>query len=251
ARRAVQLADDDALSAVDDEGAVLRHQRNVAVVDLLLLDVADGLHAGLGVLVPDDEADRHLERHGVGHAPLLALVDVVLQLHPDRLAADVANVAAGLVRRAAARAQHVLVAIGISDEGGTAAHARLAQVLQPLQLAALALPVADRVLDELERRVLSKVADRKDRFEYRLQTRVLAFRGQTVHLQAPLVRLLLNFNQVRSRDCGIYLREVDTFAVDVLRQAVHAFRSPLRPLIEPEWKKLLVKRRRQELGVRG
>src|SRR4029450_9905188 len=85
-------------------------------------------------------------------------------------------------------------------------------------------------------RVLSKVADRKDRFEYRLQARILAFRGQTVHLQEPLVRLLLNFNQVRNRDRGIDLREVDTFAVEVLRQAVHAFRSPLRPLSEPERK---------------
>ena len=50
AGRAVQLADDDALGAVDDERAVVRHQRDVAEVDLLLLDVADGLGAGLGSL---------------------------------------------------------------------------------------------------------------------------------------------------------------------------------------------------------
>ena len=43
ARAAVQLADDDALGAVDDEGAVVGHQRDLAEVDLLLLDVADRL----------------------------------------------------------------------------------------------------------------------------------------------------------------------------------------------------------------
>ena len=80
AGRPMELADDDALSAVNNERPVLRHERDVAEVDLLLLDVADGLDAGLGVLVPDHEADRHLQRHGVGHAALLALVDVVLQL---------------------------------------------------------------------------------------------------------------------------------------------------------------------------
>ena len=80
ARAAVQLADDDALGAVDDEGAVLGHQRDLAEVDLLLLHVADGLRAGLLVLVPDDQADHDLDRRGVGHPALVALVDVVLGL---------------------------------------------------------------------------------------------------------------------------------------------------------------------------
>ena len=43
ARAAVHLRDDDALGAVDDEGAVVRHERHVAHVDILLLDVADAL----------------------------------------------------------------------------------------------------------------------------------------------------------------------------------------------------------------
>jgi hypothetical protein len=77
----VQLADDDALGAVDDEGAVLGHQRNVAVENFLLLDVADGFRAGVRILVVNGQADGDLERRGVGHAALLALVHVVLQLH--------------------------------------------------------------------------------------------------------------------------------------------------------------------------
>ncbi len=188
ARRPVELRDDDALGAVDDERAVVRHQRDVAEVDLLLLDVADGLDAGLGVLVPDDEADRDLERHGVGHAALLALVDVVLQLQADGVAADVADVAARVVRLAAARAEHLVLAVRIGDERVPAVHARLAQVVQPGQPAALALPVPDRILDELERRVLAEVGDRKHRLEHRLQSGILALRGQPVHLQEAFVQ---------------------------------------------------------------
>src|SRR5476649_1589026 len=94
--------------------------------------------------------------------------------------------------------------------------------MQPLQLAALALPVADGVLDELEGRVLAEVADREDRLEHRLETRVLALARQTVHLQETLVRLLLDLDQVRDRNGRLDLREVDALAVDVLGKAVHA-----------------------------
>ena len=79
ARAAVQLADDDALGAVDDERAVLGHQRDLAEVDLLLLDVADQALAALARAVVDDELDRDLDRRGEGHAALAALVDVVLR----------------------------------------------------------------------------------------------------------------------------------------------------------------------------
>src|SRR5581483_9333327 len=222
ARGAVQLADDDALGAVDDEGAVLRHQRDVAEVDLLLLDVADGLHAGVVVLVPSHGADRDLQRHGARHAALLALFDVVLQLQADGVAADVADVAARLVRLAAARAQDLAVAVRIGDQRRAAVAARLPQVVQPLQLAALELPVADRVLDELERGVLAEVADREDRLEHRLQTRVLALARQTVHLQEAFVGLLLDLDQVRNRDGGLDFRKIDALAVDVLGKTVHS-----------------------------
>ena len=130
ARRAVELRHDDALGAVDDERAVVRHQRDVAVIDFLLLDVADGLDAGLRVLVPDHEPDRDLERHGVGHAAFLAFVDVVLQLQADGVAADVTDVAARLVRLAAARAEDVVLAVRIGNQRVAAVDARLAEVVQ-------------------------------------------------------------------------------------------------------------------------
>ena len=79
ARAAVQLADDDALGAVDDEGAGVRHQRDFAEVDLLLLDVADDALATVAGVV-DHQLRRHLDRRRERHAALAALVDVVLGL---------------------------------------------------------------------------------------------------------------------------------------------------------------------------
>ena len=79
ARAAVHLRDDDALGAVDDEGAVRGHERHVAHVHVLLLDVLDRLRLGLGIDVEHDEAQRHLERRGEGHAALAALVDIVFR----------------------------------------------------------------------------------------------------------------------------------------------------------------------------
>ncbi len=79
ARAAMHLRDDDALGAVDDEGAILGHERHVAHVDVLLLDVADRARAGILVDVPDDEAEGHLQRRGEGNAALLAFLDVIFR----------------------------------------------------------------------------------------------------------------------------------------------------------------------------
>src|SRR5262249_49824412 len=78
--RPVELRHHHALGPVDDEGPVVGHQRDLAEVDLLLLDVANGLGAGLLVDVPDHQADHHLDGRGVGHAALTALGHVVLGL---------------------------------------------------------------------------------------------------------------------------------------------------------------------------
>ena len=62
AGRTVELGDDDALGAVDDERAALGHHRDVAHEDLLVLDE---------VLLA--QAQLHVERHGVGGALAEAL----------------------------------------------------------------------------------------------------------------------------------------------------------------------------------
>src|SRR5262249_28364844 len=75
----MHLRDDDALGAVDDEGAVRRHERHVAHVDVLLLDVLYRASAGLFVHVEYNEPKGDLERRGIGHATLLALLDVIFR----------------------------------------------------------------------------------------------------------------------------------------------------------------------------
>src|SRR5690606_16073221 len=79
-RRTVHLADDYAFGAVDDEGAVLGHERHVAHVDVLLLDIEHGAGLGLGVDLEHDQAQRDLHRRRVGDAALAAFGRVVLRI---------------------------------------------------------------------------------------------------------------------------------------------------------------------------
>ncbi len=75
---AVQLAHHHPLGAIDDEGAVLGHHRQGAEIDLLLFDIPDGLGLGVRTQIMDHQAHPYLHGHFKGHAPLLALVHVVL-----------------------------------------------------------------------------------------------------------------------------------------------------------------------------
>ena len=150
AGRAVQLADDDALGAVDDEGAVLRHQRNVAEENFLLFNVADRAVAGLGVLVPDGQAHRDLERRGVGHAALFALGHVIFQLQANRIAALVAEVGSVRVVGAALVAEHFAGMERVGDHRRSAVLTSRTQVVQAFQVPALALPVTDGVIHKLK-----------------------------------------------------------------------------------------------------
>jgi hypothetical protein len=90
AGRPVQLADDHALGAVDDERAEGREQRQLTEVDLFLDDIArpaDLVHDFI-----DDQLQRRLERRRVSHVALDALLDGVLGLTervPDELEREV------------------------------------------------------------------------------------------------------------------------------------------------------------------
>src|SRR6266851_4050777 len=223
ARRTVQLRNDDALRAVDDERAVFRHQRNVAVENFLFLDVADGFRATVGIFVVNGQADGDLERRGVRHAALLALVHVILQLHGHRVAAFVAEGRRVLVERAALVANDVAGLIRIGDYRRAAISARGAKVVQPLQVAALALPVADRVVNEFQLRHFAEVPDRKHGSEHRLKSAVIALARQKVHLQKALIRLHLDFNQVGNLNRALDFREIQTLAFpDVMIASRHA-----------------------------
>jgi hypothetical protein len=88
--RPVQLADDDALRAIDDESPERREERQLTEIDLLLDDVAWPLDP-VDLLV-DDELQRRLERRRVRHVSLDALLDRVLRVAecvPDELQREV------------------------------------------------------------------------------------------------------------------------------------------------------------------
>ena len=101
ARRTVQLRDDDALGAVDDEGAVAGHERDLAHVDLLLLHVLDGLGRRLTVI--DHQPHGHAQRRAVAEAAVAALAFV-----ERRIAELVANVFQGRVAAVAGNREHRL-----------------------------------------------------------------------------------------------------------------------------------------------
>ena len=169
-----------------------------------------------------DQADGDLQRHGVRHAALLAFLYVVVQLDVDSAAADVARLAPHPDGMAARVADDLMLAKGLDLHHRIALRARPAKMMQTRQPAALALPASDRIVDELERRVLPEVADGKNRLEHRLEPDVVALRLQPVHLQEALVRFLLDLDQVGNRNGRSNLRKVDPFAMDVLREAVHS-----------------------------
>src|SRR5581483_1169147 len=147
-RRAMQLRNDHALGAVDDERSVVRHQRNLTEEYFLFLDVPDAFCAGGGVLGVDRQPDRYFQRRGVRHAPLLALHHVVLKLQTDRVAALVAERDHVLIEGPAMMAQHITGVERIRSNRRTAIPAGGPQMMQAFQIAALALPITNRVVDE-------------------------------------------------------------------------------------------------------
>ena len=96
ARGAVQLADDDALGPVDDEGALLRHERDFAHVDVVLADFLHGFRLR-GFAIVDLKTNLGAQAAAERKTAQLALGDVELGLGEfvvDELEASVTVVAA-------------------------------------------------------------------------------------------------------------------------------------------------------------
>src|SRR4051794_38602177 len=178
----MQLGNNNALGTVDDEGTVVRHQRDFAEEDFLLLDVAAGLVAGF-VLVVDSKADGDFERGCIRHAALFALGHIVLQLKRNGIAAAVTESNDVLVERAATMAEHVArverVGLDLSAAGRVTANG--SEVMQAFQVAAFALPIADRVIDEFELAETAEIGDRKNGAENTLKPCIFSLFGQKIH----------------------------------------------------------------------
>ncbi len=229
----MQLRDDHALRAVHDERAVRRHQRNIAKEDFLLLDVANSLVAGLRILVVNGQADRHLQRGRERHAALFALLLVILQLQADRIAALVTEVGNVLVVRSALVAEHITWKERISDYHGAAMRAGGTQVMETLEVAALALPVADGVVDEVQLRNAAEVSNGENRNKHRLQPRVITLVGQLIHLQKALIGASLHFDQVGNLGCGWNLGKIEPAANRALLVRHASLLSLVTPALFP------------------
>ncbi|GBC80444.1 hypothetical protein HRbin09_01682 [bacterium HR09] len=194
---AVQLGNHHPFRAVDDERAGGGHQRQLAKVQVLLLDVAD---LALRPFFKEHQAHPYLERHRVGETPFPAIILGELDLEAHR------RVTGGAAGDGVDRG---LPAVG--THGGelvrfrrlNAAAAVLAvdpQVLETRELAALAFPDAQLVVDEMQLTGGAEVGEGKNRGENRLQPYILALLRQQVHLQKLVVAGLLHGNEVGKRD---------------------------------------------------
>src|SRR5262249_6678107 len=130
----------------------------------------------------------------------------------DRVAALVAERDDVLVERAALMAEHIAGMKGIGFDSGATARiaARGTEMVQAFQVAALALPVADRIIHELELAYTAKIRNRKNGIEYGLQSRVVPFIREKIHLQETFVGTLLHLDQIRNRDGGLNLRKINS-----------------------------------------
>ena len=153
ARAPVQLADDDPLGAVDDEGAVARHEGQFPHEHFLLLDVLDDLAAGGRGLVVDDQAGEHAQGSGEGEAADLALALVegglaeavadVVQLDVPRVADDRHDAVEGAVQ---ADLDALLRCLLLLEEGAVGVELRLQQERNLQDRRALAEILADPLL---------------------------------------------------------------------------------------------------------
>src|SRR5260370_15248445 len=111
----------------------------------------------------------------------------------------------------------------IGSDGG--ATGRIAtgrtQVMQPFEVAALALPVSDRVVNKLELAQSPEIGDREDRIEHALQSGIFPLVRKKIHLQKPFVRFLLDFDQIGDRYRGLDSREIHSLARCAVCQIFH------------------------------
>ena len=160
-RRAMQLRNNDPLSAVDDECAVVSHQWNFTKEDFFFFNVANRFDVRVGVFVVNGKTDLDLQRHAVAHAALLAFLLIVFVFQAHRLAAIRTKLRPYGIEGAAHMAQCFAGTERIDLDIRAAALTSGAQVFQAFQIAALALPVTDLILDEIERSRLAKIGNRK------------------------------------------------------------------------------------------
>ena len=77
AGRTVHLRYDNAFRSVHDECSRFRHQRHIAHINVLFLNVADRTGSRIFVNVPDNQTQRNAQRRGIRHTALDAFIYVI------------------------------------------------------------------------------------------------------------------------------------------------------------------------------
>ena len=183
--------------------------------------------AGFGVFGVDGETDGDFERRGISHATLFAFGLIVFQLQADRVAALITEGNDVAVERAAMVAENVagMKRIGLDGRAARRVPAGGTKVMQPFQIAALALPVADRIIDELQLTDAAEIGNREDGSKDRLQSDIVALIRQKIHLQELLVRILLDFDQIRNRNRSFDFGKINSIGGQtVLRHRIQELR---------------------------
>ena len=132
-----------------------------------------------------------------------------------RAAAEFAPGIFNLVLCAAVPAAAAFRIVGTVDDRLAAFGTVGAEVIQPFQVAALALPVPDGVLHELQGGGAAKIVDGENRVEDSLQSHVFAFRWWNIHLQKAMVRFSLNFDQIWNGNAGMDFRKIHAIPIHI------------------------------------
>jgi len=114
----------------------------------------------------------------------------------NRFTAVVAEIWPHGIKGAAIVTEHLCRIEWVDLDLGTAVLTICTQVLEALKVAALALPIADLVLNKFQRCCLTKVGYREDRCKDRLQAGLIALFRNKVHLKKAVIRLALDLDKI-------------------------------------------------------
>ena len=80
ARRAVHLRNNNALSSVKDKSSFICHQRNIAHIDILFLNIMDRFCAGHFIGIPNNQTQGCFDGSSIGHITFDTFINVIFRL---------------------------------------------------------------------------------------------------------------------------------------------------------------------------
>ena len=78
-RRTVHLRNNNTLRSVKNKGSLIRHQRNIAHINILLLDVMDRFGSGSLISIPNNQAQRRLNGRRISHISFDTFINIIFR----------------------------------------------------------------------------------------------------------------------------------------------------------------------------